>query len=117
MLGHIEMDEAAPMMGEHDQYEEHLESDRWYDKEVDGHQISHMVFQKAFQDGEGGLVGCTRYLSTVDWATLIPSFLSSPTIRGEPHPGLALEIRRIRTLISLETMGRPDFPLWLSLRQ
>ena len=44
VLGHIEMDESAPMMREHDQDEEHLESHRWYDEEVDGHQIPHMVF-------------------------------------------------------------------------
>ncbi len=32
------------MMREHDQDEEHLESHRWYDKEVDGHEIFDMVF-------------------------------------------------------------------------
>ncbi len=87
MLGHIEMDDSAPMMGEHD------------------------------QDGEGGWLGCTRYLSTVDWATSIPSFPSSPTIRGEPQSGLAFEIRRIRSRTSMGTFGLPGLLLWLSLRQ
>ncbi len=53
MPGHIEMDDSAPMMGEHDQYEEHLEPDRWYDKEIDGHEISHMVFQKCLPGRRG----------------------------------------------------------------
>ena len=31
----------------------------------------------------------TMYFSTVDFATMIPSLPSSPTMRGEPHVGLA----------------------------
>jgi len=59
----------------------------------------------------------TRYLSTVYWATSIVSFLSSPTIRGEPQSGFSFEIRRIRSRTSLGTLGRPGLRLWLSLRQ
>lgn len=46
-------------------------------------------FKKVFQVGDGGFRGRTRYFSTVDFATSIPSFRSSPTIRGEPQVGLA----------------------------
>ena len=48
--------------------------------------------RKAFHVGEGGLRGRTRYFSTVDLATSMPSFRSSPTIRGEPHVGFACHI-------------------------
>jgi hypothetical protein len=117
ILGYIKMDESAPMMREHDKDEEHLESHRRYDEEIDGYQVLTWFFKNAFQVGEGGLVGRMRYLSTVDWATSIPSLPSSPTIRGEPHPGLALEILRIRSRTSMGTFGLPGLLLWLSLRQ
>ena len=49
----------------------------------------------------------TRYVSTVDLATSIPGFRNSPTIRGEPQPGLAADILRINALISSDTVGLP----------
>ena len=39
-----------------------------------------------------------------------PSFKSSPWIRGAPHRVFSRDIRRIRSRISLDTGGRPDFP-------
>ena len=53
ILGHIEMNDSALMIGEDHQNKEHLESHRWYNKEVDGHEIFDMVFQKCSQ-GRGG---------------------------------------------------------------
>jgi hypothetical protein len=47
------------------------------------------LLRKAFRVGEEGLRVRGRYVSTVDLATLIPSLWSSPTMRGEPHVGLA----------------------------
>ena len=43
--------------------------------------------RNAFHVGEDGLRTLGRYFSTVDLATSMPSFRSSPTIRGEPHVG------------------------------
>jgi len=62
VLGHIKMDEAAAMMGEHDQDEEYLEPDRGYDKEVDGHQVPHMVFQKRSPGRRGWIGGAQAIL-------------------------------------------------------
>lgn len=45
-------------------------------------------FRKVCHEGEGGLRNFGRYYSTVDLATTIPSFLSSPTAQsliGPPH--------------------------------
>jgi hypothetical protein len=42
------------------------------------------LFRKAFHVGDDGFLGRTRYFSTVDLATSMPSLHSSPTIRGEP---------------------------------
>jgi len=57
--------------------------------------------------GEGGFVGRTLYFSTVALATWMPSLAISPTIRGEPHVGLAMEIWRMRSRISQGTAGLP----------
>ena len=74
-------------------------------------------FRNAFHVGEGAFPDRTRYLSTVDFATLMPSFPSSPTMRGVPHSGLALEMVRINSRISTLICGRPGFPALLSRAQ
>jgi hypothetical protein len=48
------------------------------------------------------------YLATVAWLTLIPSFNSSPWIRGAPHSRLALLICRISSRTSRSSDGRPE---------
>jgi hypothetical protein len=47
------------------------------------------------------------YFATVAWDTSIPSFRSSPWIRGAPHRGFASDIVRIRVRTSGGTVGRP----------
>lgn len=75
------------------------------------------VFRKPFHVGDGGLRCRTRYFSTVDFATSMPSFRSSPTIRGAPYSGLARNMLRIRSRTSLAITGRPGVPCWLKRRQ
>jgi hypothetical protein len=70
---------------------------------------SRWFFRNAFHVGEGAFLNRPRYLSTVDFATSMPSFPSSPTMRGVPHSGLALEIVRMRSRISWLICGRPVF--------
>ena len=65
----------------------------------------------------GGVLDRPRYFSTVDLATSMPSLPNSPTIRGEPQPGLASDILRINALISFDTDGLPGLPCLLSLAQ
>jgi len=59
------------------------------------------------QVGDGDFFGRTMYFSTVALARWIPTLASSPTIRGDPQSGFALDIWRIRSRISLGTAGRP----------
>src|SRR5439155_4561532 len=72
---------------------------------------------RLFQVGEDALRTRGRYFSTVDLATLRPSFRSSPTIRGDPHVGFACHIARISSRTSLIMAGRPGVPCWLRRRQ
>ncbi len=63
--------------------------------------------RKVFHDCDGGLRFLAMYLATVDWDAWIPSFRSSPWIRGAPHGVLVRLISRIRSLISLGIPGLP----------
>ena len=51
------------------------------------------------------------YLDTAASETSKPSILSSPWIRGAPHNGFSRDIRRISPRNSLDTGGRPGFPV------
>ena len=57
-----------------------------------------------------GFRGRTRYVSTVDLATSMPSLCSSPTIRGEPQVGFACHIAWMSSRTSWATAGRPGVP-------
>ena len=67
--------------------------------------------------GEGGLRWCTRYFSTVDFATSTLSLRNSPTMRGESHRGLAAEILWISARTSSLIGGLPGVPLRLMCAQ
>jgi hypothetical protein len=56
------------------------------------------------------------YFETVDSATSNPSFSSSPWIRGAPHNGFSLLIRRMRSRNSCSILGLPGRP-WDFQRQ
>ena len=75
------------------------------------------MLRNARQVSDGGLRFRTMYFSTVDFATVIPIFSSSPTILGDPQCGFAFDIRRISCRISGDTGGRPGFLFSLSLAQ
>jgi len=42
----IKMDDAAPFMGQDEQHEEHFVGHRRHDKEIQSHQVLHVVFQE-----------------------------------------------------------------------
>ena len=45
-LGHVEMDDTSPVVGQDDEDEQHVERHRGHGEEIDGHQIFHMVVEK-----------------------------------------------------------------------
>jgi hypothetical protein len=63
--------------------------------------------RKLRQVGEGTLGRHGIHLPTVAWLILMPSLSSSPWMRGAPHNGLALLMRRIKARISVPILGRP----------
>jgi hypothetical protein len=66
-----------------------------------------MMAKKVRQGWERGFRCRPRYLATVDSATAIPNFSSSPWMRGAPHSGFTWLMRRIRSRISAATSGLP----------
>ena len=80
------MDETSSLMGQDEQDEQHLVGDRRHDKEIQGDEVfgrgcSGMPSTSVREQLLGGRHH-TRYFSTVDLVTSMPTFRSSPTIRG-----------------------------------
>jgi hypothetical protein len=65
------------------------------------------VVKNAFQVGYGEPFAPIRYFSTVDFATTMPSFPGSPTMRGDPQAGFAREIWGMSSRRSRSILGRP----------
>lgn len=101
---HREQDQPPALMPENDQDEEQLETNRRHDQEIHGGDAGHMVVQECLP---GLRLPFAMYLATVDCPTSIPSFSSSPWMRGAPHSYSARLISRIRRRISSGTFGRP----------
>src|SRR5262245_29940422 len=55
MLGDVDMDETAPFMGQDEQDEEHCVGHGWHDKEIQGHEIPHVIREKGLPRRRGWL--------------------------------------------------------------
>ena len=73
ICGHVEMHHSASVMGEDQKDEQHLEPDGRDSEEVDGHQVFDMVVQESSPGRRRAPRRRTRYFSTVDLATSMPS--------------------------------------------
>jgi hypothetical protein len=111
MLGHVEVQNAPPMVGEHDQDEQHAPMSGWHCEEIDRDQVADMVGEELRQVCDGGVRRFGISLETVRSATSIPSFHSSPWIRGAPHSRFASAILVTRAVISALIGGRPAVAL------
>jgi hypothetical protein len=110
MLGNVEVHHASALMGEDHEDKEDQEHHRRHHEKVEATRFCTWFVRKVFHVGDRGFRGCTRYFSTVDFATAMPSFRSSPTMRGDPQVGLACHILRMTSRTSLAMVGRPGIP-------
>jgi hypothetical protein len=105
------------MVSEHDEDEEHPQPSGGNGEQVDRDQAPDMVREERAPRlrGSSGRFGIRR--ETVRSATSMPSFRSSPWIRGAPRSELAWAILRTRAMISALTDRRPTGRLPESLAQ
>ena len=89
MLGDIEVEDAPAFVGEHDEDEQDSQARGGDREEIDGDEVPDVIRQNVRHvcDGDERRFGIRR--ETVRSATSIPSFCSSPWIRGAPQRGLA----------------------------
>jgi hypothetical protein len=106
MLCDVEVDEPPAVVREHDQDEEDAEPSSGHSEEIDRDQVTDMIGEKSSPSlrWRGASLGSKR--ETVRSATSMPSFASSPWIRGAPQSGFAAAMRVTRVLISALTGGR-----------
>jgi len=108
--GHIEVQDATPVMGQNQKYVKGLEADGGHGEEVDRGQLLGMVLQEGAPSLRRRFAAGTIYLLTLLCPMWMPSLSSSPWMRGAPQPGFPRHILRIRSRTSLEMTGRPGFP-------
>jgi hypothetical protein len=109
MFRYVEVDNSPSLMRQYDEHKTHFEGHRSDDKEVDSSDIFRVLIEKCPPPGEGGLFEWGLDFSTVDFASSMPSFFSSATIRGEPQVELACHIRLMSFRSSGATWGRPGW--------
>jgi hypothetical protein len=84
MLRDMEGHDSSALVHEHYKHKKYLVGHRGDRKEIEGNHSGHVIREERLPRWRGGFVGRTRYFSTVDFATWMPSFRSSPIMRGEP---------------------------------
>ena len=89
MLGDIEVEDAPAVVGEHDEDEQNAQARGGNSKEIDGDEVPDMMVRNVRHVCDGGERRFGSRRETVRSATSIPSFCSSPWIRGAPQRGLA----------------------------
>jgi hypothetical protein len=105
-----EMDDAAAIMPQDEEDVKVAERDGRNCEEVDRGDVPGVISQKVFQVCDDGFRPFGTYLATVDSAISWPRRRSSARIRGTPHSGFSVAIRRIRFWTSRGIFGRPGLP-------
>ena len=81
---HIEMQNATPVMGQHQKHVKDLKTDSGHGEKVDGDQLLGMILQECAPGLRRGLQQRTMYLLTLLSPMWMPSLNSSPWMRGAP---------------------------------
>jgi hypothetical protein len=105
-----EVDNAPPLMCQHQKYIEDLESDRRHHEKVTDIMLFRRFSRKVCLVCDGGLRLRTRYLPTLVAPISMPSLSNSPGMRGATQSGFSRLIVRINSRTCLGTLGRPGFP-------
>jgi hypothetical protein len=106
--GHIEMQNATPVMSQHQEHVKNLETNRGYREEVE---LLGVILQECAPGLRRRLAAAHHvYLLTLLSPMSMPSLSSSPWMRGAPQMGFSRHILQIRSRTSREMAGRPGWP-------
>jgi len=78
MCGDGEVNNATPLVRQHQEHVQDLKPNGRHNEEVYGNEVLQMVFQEVRQVCEGGFRSRTRYLLTLVSPMSMPSLTSSP---------------------------------------
>jgi hypothetical protein len=109
MVGDAQRDHPSPLVLQDDQDEQQPKVDRRDHKEVLAPIPAIWSRKNVFHVWPERGRRLAMYLATVDCANSIPSFNSSPCIRGAPHSEFSMLIRRIKLRTSAEALGPPPW--------
>jgi len=112
VLGDREMQNASPVMPDHEEDIKVLEANRG---NREGESTETKLFtwwfsKNALHDCDGDPLRRTRYLLTLVSLMSKPSLSNSPWILGAPQSGFSRLMRRMSWRTSKETAGRPGRP-------
>src|SRR6516164_11145677 len=99
--------DAATIMGKHEENKQQPKGRSWHHEEISGNQLLHVILQECLPGLGRGPTGMDHVLGYSGFAMSMPSFRSSPRIRGAPRPGLVKLIFRMRSQTSRGLQGRP----------
>src|SRR5467141_1916375 len=108
--GHIEVQDAAPVMGQHQKHIKDLETDSGHREEVDGDQLLGVILQKCAPGLRRRLAAAHHVFADAALTDVDAELSSSPWMRGAPQPGFSRHILRIKSRTSREMTGRPGWP-------
>src|SRR5271156_1783678 len=104
---HLEPQQLPPAVAQNHEHKQAFKGHRRDHAHIDGSDCLSVVLEKRLPGLRRRPPPLIMYLETVDWATSNPSIRSSPWIRGAPHSGFSLLIRRMRSRSSQSTFGLP----------
>ena len=108
--GHIEVQDATPVMGQNQKYVKDLEPDGGHGEEVDRDQLLGMVLQEGAPSLRRRFAAAHHIFADTALSDVDAEFEKFAWIRGASQPGFSRHILRIRSRTSLEMTGRPGFP-------
>src|SRR6267378_4516834 len=108
--GHIEVQDATPVMGQHQKYVKDLEPDGGHGEEVDREQLLGMVFQEGAPSLRRRFAAAHHIFADTALPDVDAQFEQFAVDARCTPTGFSRHILRIRSRTSLEMTGRPGFP-------
>src|SRR6267143_542006 len=108
--GHIEMQNATPVMGQHQKHVKDLETDRGHRKEIDGYQLLGMILQECAPGLRRRFAAAHHVFADAALTDVDAEFEQFAVDARSTPAGILSALLRIRSRISREMTSRPGWP-------